>query len=236
MVHARTLNHPAASQNVGTFGNQGGLFMNAMTWFDHETESVWSQVWGLAIDGPLKGTKLELIPASIIPWGTWLDQHPQTLALDTRSLGFHGRQPIQNNWVIGVNLANHQKAYYFDDLALHGPLNDTIGEYPVLLYADPDSRAVHLFLRRVNDHVTTLSLDETKTFLVDQETGAQWNLLRGLPKDGNQNGSPLLSLPYISSFDWAWRDFYPESEFYANYRGKKPLNSRLPEFEYRAIE
>ena len=61
-----------------TFGNQGALFMNAMTWWDHDTESVWSQPWGSAIRGPLEGTALTLIPASIVPWPTWLDEHPDT--------------------------------------------------------------------------------------------------------------------------------------------------------------
>ena len=42
--------------------------MNAMTWWDHQTQSVWSQVWGQSIAGQLKGTTLELIPASIVPW------------------------------------------------------------------------------------------------------------------------------------------------------------------------
>ena len=49
------------------FGNQGGLFMNAMTWWDHKMESVWSQPWGRAIAGPLKGTELELIPSQLVP-------------------------------------------------------------------------------------------------------------------------------------------------------------------------
>jgi hypothetical protein len=53
------------------FGNQGGLFMNAMTWWDHESESVWSQPWGRAIAGPLKGIELELLPSELVPWETW---------------------------------------------------------------------------------------------------------------------------------------------------------------------
>ena len=61
-----------------TFGNQGALYMRAMTWWDHKTESIWSQPLGTALEGPLEGTELTLIPASIIPWETWLDTHPET--------------------------------------------------------------------------------------------------------------------------------------------------------------
>ena len=43
--------------------------MNAMTWFDHETNSIWSQPWGMAISGPLKGTRLDVFPFSLHPVG-----------------------------------------------------------------------------------------------------------------------------------------------------------------------
>ena len=40
------------------FGNSGGLMMNAMSWRDHTTESIWSQPWGRSIDGVSKGVEL----------------------------------------------------------------------------------------------------------------------------------------------------------------------------------
>ena len=42
--------------------------MRAMTWWDQETRSIWSQPWGKAIEGPLKGTLLEMVPAGMMPW------------------------------------------------------------------------------------------------------------------------------------------------------------------------
>lgn len=47
---------------------RGALFMRAMIWWDRETESVWSQPWGLALDGLLSDSRLDLIPANIAPW------------------------------------------------------------------------------------------------------------------------------------------------------------------------
>ena len=37
--------------------------MNAMTWWDWESQCVWSQPWGAAIDGELTGTRLNLLPS-----------------------------------------------------------------------------------------------------------------------------------------------------------------------------
>ena len=55
--------------------------MNAMTWYDHKTESIWSQPWGRAIYGELKGTELTLLPLQVTTWSSWKRDHPQTLAM-----------------------------------------------------------------------------------------------------------------------------------------------------------
>ena len=53
--------------------------MRAMTWWDHETDSIWSQPWGRAIVGQLEGTRLDQIPAAIMRWSVWLADQPDTL-------------------------------------------------------------------------------------------------------------------------------------------------------------
>ena len=45
-----------------TFGNYGALYKRAMTWYDHETDSTWSQPIGTAMAGAYKGVRLEMIP------------------------------------------------------------------------------------------------------------------------------------------------------------------------------
>ena len=68
MVHRREVDGEPI-----VLGNHGALFGNAMTWYDHETGSVWSQPTGEAILGPLTGTKLELLPSTLTTWGDWRD-------------------------------------------------------------------------------------------------------------------------------------------------------------------
>ena len=187
--------------------------MGAMTWWDHQTESVWSQVWGQAIEGPLKGTTLDLIPAAIVPWGTWKQEHPDTQAMITDGLSFVSRESPIDEWVIGIAIEDNQKAYYFTDVADAGLINDTIGPYPIALYANPESRNVHVYLRQVGDHVVELSLDDTGEYLIDANNN-RWDIARGLPATNASSAESLLMVPYMSSFDWAWLDFYPTSEIY----------------------
>jgi len=209
-VHDRRIDGKAT-----VFGNQGGLFMNAMTWFDHTTGSVWSQVWGQAIAGPLKGTTLEMIPASIVPWGTWKANHPHTLAmLDGKDGLFARQEPGRDGWVIGITLGEFAKAYPYPTLAEQRVINDTVGPYPVVLYANPETRDVQVYLRQAGDDVLNFAWDSTGGRLVDVESGTEWDVTRGLAREGARQGEVLLQVPYLSSFDWAWLDFHPNSEFY----------------------
>ena len=76
--------------------------------------SVWSQPWGRAIVGQLKGTELRLVPASIVPWSTWLAEHPNTLILEVPSGRFgNPSEKFSEYFVIGVTLGDQATAYPF---------------------------------------------------------------------------------------------------------------------------
>ena len=193
------------------FGNQGGLFMNAMTWWDHQTESVWSQPWGRAIAGPLKGTELELIPNQLAPWRTWREAHPDTLALKV-DVARYGRETFRANYVIGVTLEESATALPYEVAAQAGILNDAIGPYPVVVHVDAEKRSVHVYLRQADER--TLSFIQQGGVVQDQETGSIWQMDRGLAIDGSLQGHFLRSVPYIPAFPNAWHDFYPHSRWY----------------------
>jgi hypothetical protein len=199
------------NEEVLVFGNQGGLFMNAMTWWDHQTESVWSQPWGRAIAGPLKGTELKLLPSQLVPWGTWKETHPNTLALKVDRARY-GRETFRPQYVIGVTLGESATAFPYELAAQAGIINDDVGPYPVVVNVETERRGVHVYLRQVNEHVLTfISRDG---LIQDQETSSTWQMDRGLAVDGPLKGEVLRSVPYIPAFPAAWRDFYPHSRWY----------------------
>jgi Protein of unknown function (DUF3179) len=49
-----------------------------LTMRDEQTRSVWSGVEGVALEGGLKGKRLEQIPATYAFWFAWKDYYPQT--------------------------------------------------------------------------------------------------------------------------------------------------------------
>lgn len=184
--------------------------MNAMTWYDHRTESIWSQPWGRAIAGPYKGVELFLLPLQLTSWEAWRAEHPETLVM-TNDLAFAGRgERFDGDFVIGLLLAGESNAYYYRDVVAEGVINDTLGDSPIFIWAAGDN--FHAYIRQVEGQTLTFYLDDGE--LRDRETGSKWNVTRGLATEGPLRGEGLQPVPAVSAFDWAWRDFYPESDFY----------------------
>jgi hypothetical protein len=207
MVHDRRID--GQSQ---LFGNAGTLFMSAMTWYDHETHSIWSQPWGRAIRGPLLGVELFLLPSQLASWSSWQAEHPDTLVVvnDIDRFSHFPAQTFRSNFVIGLILGDEARAYPYEAVAAAVVVNDYLGNIPVVIWAANDS--FYAYVRRVGEH--TLTFRQENGELVDEETGSHWQIARGLATAGPLRGEGLQPVPSLSAFDWAWFDFYPDSDLY----------------------
>ena len=184
--------------------------MNAMTWYDHRTESIWSQPWGRAIEGPYKGVELFPLPFQLTSWRAWRGENPDTLVM-TNNLSFAGRsQTFDEDFVVGLLLAGDSSAYYYRDIVQEGVINDALGDTPIFVWAADEK--FHAYIRQVKGQTLTFYVEDGS--LRDRETGSTWNVARGLATEGPLQGEGLQPVPAVSAFDWAWRDFYPETELY----------------------
>ena len=201
---------------VLTLGNQGALFQRAMTWWDHETDSIWSQPWGAAIKGELRGTRLDLVPAALEPIESWLGRHPDSLILAPGGSSWSGLiEPVGmiDFFVIGVTLGDHASAYRFSDVAAAGVVNDRVGTSPIAVFADAGTGQINVYLASAaTEHHLTFSL--RGGHVIDDQTGSTWNPLTGRATRGELMGSQLQRIAFISSYDWAWEDFFPHSRFH----------------------
>ena len=207
------------------FGNQGALFMNAMTWWDHATKSIWSQPWGAAIDGPLTGTQLTLLPFEFVPFSVWAQRHPDTKVLvDERGAFTYPGQIPQDHFVIGVSIGEAAAGFYFRSAANAGVVNENIGQFPVAVFANGDTREIEVFIRRVQDEkARAAGIGGELNFAVsgdgavtDIETGSTWDIKLGVATSGPLRGTVLQRAPFITSFDWAWEDFFPATTFWGS--------------------
>ena len=137
LVHERRIHG-----SVLVFGNHGALYKGAMTWFDHDTGSVWSQPLGTAMAGPRVGAALSLIPSQITTWSDWRASQPETtvLVVDEPSQPFSGRRPGPDH-VVGVVLRDVAAAVPYNDISPGGPVMIEVADTPVEIWRDPGSEA-----------------------------------------------------------------------------------------------
>lgn len=189
------------------FGVHGALWGNAMTWWDHDTGSIWSQPLGEAIAGPRTGETVELFPMTFTSWDAWRAEHPDTLALDapgTRT-GFD----LEGLYLV-VDFATETAAYPVRDLWGEGVLNDTVADVPIAVLVDPtDPERWKVFSRTLDDGVeVTLRLDDRR--LVDEVTGSEFDPALGIATSGPLAGQILDPLPALTSFPGDYGTFWPD--------------------------
>lgn len=73
--------NPVSLGHMHTFGVSGLLYKRNLLLYDRETDSLWSQLGGVAVTGDMAGTSLDLLPATETTWASWKKSHPQTVVL-----------------------------------------------------------------------------------------------------------------------------------------------------------
>lgn len=66
-----------------SFGVSGNLFNSNLVMYDHQSDSLWPQLWMQAVSGPSVGRVLDMLPFTETTWGQWKKMHPQTLVLSS---------------------------------------------------------------------------------------------------------------------------------------------------------
>ncbi len=201
MVHRRELNGTTL-----VLGNQGALWGNAMTWWDHDTGSIWSQPIGEAILGPRKGERLELFPSTLTTWQAWMEAHPESLALDV-----HAWRTAFNleDMAVVVDLGTEAAAYRIPALREVGVVNDVVAGLEIAVVIDPDDTARWaVFSRRLDNAVVDLEL--TADGLVDSVSGTVFDPFLGIGRSGPLADQALDRLPGFTSFPSDFLTFFPE--------------------------
>lgn len=205
MVHRRSVDDKEI-----VFGNQGALWGNALTMFDHDTGSVWSQPIGEAILGPMRGATLELLPSTLTEWGDWRRLHPDTKALDApgQPTGFALEQMS-----IVVVFGEDSSAYPVRDLTQVA--NDSVDGVPIAVVIEPVDRVSWtVFSRTLNDGVIVELAFSDNGALIDTLSGTTFHISRGTGIDGPFADQVLDQLPAFTSFTKDYFTFYPEGRIW----------------------
>ncbi len=216
-----------------TFGVSGKLILNALVMYDRQTDSLWSQFVGEAVEGPLAGTRLELVPSRLTTWAAWEEEYPDTLVLDTlgpvsdqyAAYYFDGRSGLlgqshfdgrlrSKDLVVGVAGQTGQRAYPHSALVQVPVVNDTFEGADIVVTLDVSTRSSSVFNRNLDGVGLTFHQASDPGQMTDAETGSVWSKLNGLAIEGSLKGESLAPYPGFDVFWFAWTDFYPDTELF----------------------
>jgi hypothetical protein len=216
-----------------TFGVSGKLIRNVLVMYDRQTETLWSQLLGEAVEGELIGTKLDFVPSWMMSWEAWKELHPDTVALDkggqiggrdaydsyyrSGAAGVIGEtlsddRLYAKDFVVGVELEEASVAYPFSVLNHEPVVNDAVGDTSLLVVFDPESGTSAVFDRNVGGQTLTFKgEDEFPETISDDQTGSNWDAFSGAAVDGPLAGQSLNRIKSTSSFWFGWKDFHPDT-------------------------
>ena len=217
-----------------------GLIGGNEVFQDRETGSRWQQATGIAISGPLRGSRLELYPSVRTTWGEWKRQHPETLVLKPLP-GYAERMPELNRvireagfgngpapegafgrdnrlppreTVAGLEIGGEAAAFPFSVLRKVRVAQETVGGVPVLMVHQPASDTTTAFEARIKHRALRFRpVDDGASRLVDLETGSTWNAY-GLCLAGSLQGAQLKPLILVPEFWFAWSEFHPGTKVF----------------------
>ena len=179
-----------------TFGVSGLLYQSDLLMYDHQTDSLWSQIGMHAVAGPLTGEKLTPIFLEHTTWAEWRAAHPATHVLSTKTGSFrnYDRDPYSGyaesgelffdtthvdpryhpkEWVVGIEHKGVVKAYPFSELKKgESPVTDKLGGDAVTI--------------QVNHRARSASVTDT-------------------------GGRPI---PSVTAFWFAWYAFHPDTQVF----------------------
>lgn len=209
--------------------------MNNLVMYDRETDSLWSQFLGKAVEGPRKGEKLRIIASQVGTWASWRAEFSDTLILDTGPLGWttdayqdyyvdgsagitgetHADTRLsRRHIVLGITGEISQRAYAKGFLPGVTIVNDTFEETPLVVAWHSFSGAAGVHDRRVGGTTLTFDMAEEPDQMVDRETGSTWSRVTGESLIGPLLGKRLGPVKSIRAFWFSWTDFHPDTELF----------------------
>lgn len=188
---------PEFNDDDNTFGVSGLLYNSDMLLYDRHTESLWSQIMGTAISGPLKGKKLTNVVLANTTWASWSQQHPDTQVLSTRTGYFrdYNRHPYGGydvNRSLYFPVSNFSTRYHPKERVIGLSMGDQSKAYPITELAKQRKA-------RFND------VFAGKTLTIEYDATSQSAVIY----DAQHRALPTTTL-----FWFAWVAFHPETEVY----------------------
>ncbi|TNJ40913.1 DUF3179 domain-containing protein [Tamlana fucoidanivorans] len=183
--------------NTSGFDFGYGLNNNNLLVVDRKTNTVWNQLSGNGILGELKGDKLKSVSTIQSTWSFWKNKYPNTKILinkDTTNAVFPqflDEIPHYINWKPGDGRPKYEDFHQIETLGLGIDLGNSSIYFPFeILFKENSPVNYELEGFKFNVHF-------------DESGLTAWA--------ENINGKMI---PSAIAYNWAWKNFYPESKIF----------------------
>ncbi len=235
----------ANNGEVYRFDTSGLLYRSNKLMVDRRSRSLWSNLTGEPVLGPLAtgSTRLEMLPGTLTTWEAWKRQHPETTVLDLsgieelmrprysydyrpgaadsrrRSVSF----PVwltsdafeRDREIFALRTDSSAKAYPVDKMIRLQVINDQVGGEPVVIVGEPGSGSVRAY------HRASYRFQRLQDGYLQDGAEARWRVeeagLRAL--DPVAGESFLTRLPGHVALWFGWYAFFPLTEVWQEETG-----------------
>jgi hypothetical protein len=219
------------------FGSSGLLYRSNKLMYDEATLSLWSNLTGEPVVGPLveRGIALPVLPVTVTTWGDWKGRHPKTSVVsletgysrDYSPGAVYGKYfaspdtmfPVwkrdgslePKTWIFALRHGTAARAYPLELLFRERVVNDAVGPLPVVLLADPKNRSVRAYSRGTRVFSEGPSAEE----LAEPAVGSLWKVEEEalLPR-ASLTASALPRFPGHHAYWFGWYAFFPDTTLY----------------------
>jgi hypothetical protein len=204
--------------------------------FDRQTRTLWSNLTGKPVLGPLvtEGVELRVLPVVVTTWADWRARYPDTSVLDPQTghqrdytpgaaygeyfasadlmfpVGVQDERLAPKAWVFGLRSGESAKAFGLDALQQQRVLNTVVGDQPVVLVVGA-GRAVRAY-DRGELTFTAGPADSAQTMLLADD-GSAWRL-SDVALHAVEGGGMRMRFPGHLAYWFGWYAFFPETELW----------------------
>lgn len=228
-----------AGRFPSTFGVTGELLNANTLLYDRMTGSIWTQLTGTCISGPLAGKRLSPIQVTWASWKGARGRYPDAQVL-SRSTGYkrnYGRDPYGSyqrpgNYyddlrlihpvkrldtrlppkkrILGIENENISGAVQLDAVKEAGLVNMELGMLQLVAFYDTALETARIFERKIPGDAKPLTFSFLEGRIVDTETKSEWNA-EGLCTYGRHREKSLAPVPHTNAMWFAWAAFHPQT-------------------------
>lgn len=199
---------------------------------DEQTGSWWQQISGEAIQGKLKGTKLENVSMDEISFAVFKRENPNGRVLKPENgkiesaewEAYVAKMPVRisgdlddsldaRTLVVGVKVNGEAKAYPFSAIEKQAPILDLVGGKNIVIFLAEDKKSVRIFERESDGKILEFLRNPDTNEIVDAETASVWDF-SGKATSGELSGKQLTKIDSIKDYWFDWKNYNPETRLY----------------------